>query len=250
MAEEQSKEPLANLKAKWPYGPKLWNEIAALQGHKAFLVSFSRGKDSIALSIALRDAGYDLRPFYLETVPGLSFVEESLDYYERVLFKRHIVRVIHPTFCLQLAEATFQPPHWLATAEAMGGVALDYADVQRYVAEQEELPEETWTCVGTRASDSVMRRKHFAIKGPCTPSKRTFAAIWEWNIAMVAAALERSGIRLPVDYQFMGKSLDGLQGEFVGPMKRHFPSDYKKLLEFFPLLEAEVFRYEKAWGKE
>lgn len=54
----------------------------ARQG-RPVLLAFSRGKDSIAAWLALRDAGVDVRPFHLYLVPGFTFVEESLAEYER-----------------------------------------------------------------------------------------------------------------------------------------------------------------------
>src|SRR5208283_3438520 len=94
-------EPLAVLKAKWPSGKKLWDECAK-DGDGKFVISFSRGKDSIALSLALMEAGYECIPFFCDRVPGISFIDESLDYYERKLFKRKIIRAIHPSTARQL----------------------------------------------------------------------------------------------------------------------------------------------------
>jgi hypothetical protein len=46
------------------------------------LLAFSRGKDSIATALAPRGR-IDVVPFTYIHVPGLSFVEESLAYYEK-----------------------------------------------------------------------------------------------------------------------------------------------------------------------
>jgi hypothetical protein len=66
--------------------PQSAEVIARLRAEdRPVLLSFSRGKDSIAAWIALRDAGIDVRPFYLYAIPGLlSFEAESLAYFEDV----------------------------------------------------------------------------------------------------------------------------------------------------------------------
>ena len=245
---EADSEPLAALKAKWPHGAALWRECAADQKGGPFLVSFSRGKDSIAASLALLEAGYELVPFYCERVPGISFVEESLDYFERHLFKRHIIRALHPSTAGQLKSGTFHPPHYLPIDEALGVADFTYADVQSLVILKEKLSPRTWSATGLRAADSQMRRKSIAIRGPKAPGKRTVAAIWDWNLERVTQIITRAGIKLPADYQLYGRTFDGLMGEFVAPLKKHFPADYAKVLELFPLVEAEVFRYERAHG--
>jgi hypothetical protein len=48
------------------------------------LLAFSRGKDSIAVALALRD-DIEVIPFHYDDLPGLEFVEESLAYYEKNL---------------------------------------------------------------------------------------------------------------------------------------------------------------------
>lgn len=60
------------------------------------LLAFSTGKDAIGAYIQLRRHFTDIIPFYLYLVPGLEFVEESLDYYEGILGRR-ILRLPHPS---------------------------------------------------------------------------------------------------------------------------------------------------------
>lgn len=87
-----------------------WSRAAAIAEVRALtdvaLLAFSRGKDSIATWLTLRDAGFRVVAFHMEIVPGLSFVEESLKYYED-LFGQHIYRVLHPNLY-----------HWIATGVA------------------------------------------------------------------------------------------------------------------------------------
>ena len=52
------------------------------------LLAFSRGKDSIAAWLAPRDAGVEVIPYHLYLIPGLSFVDESLAWFEDWLVRR------------------------------------------------------------------------------------------------------------------------------------------------------------------
>lgn len=233
----------------WPTGEGLFRQLADEQGGRAFLLSFSRGKDSIAAAIALQDAGFPVVPFYCERIPGLSFVDESLDYYERELFGGlKIVKAMHPATARQLKAGTFHPPHFLPVDDAMGLAEFEYADVQAVAGFNAGLPEKTFTATGLRAADSVLRRTNFAKSGPTNRTKRTFGPIWDWNLDRVMDVITGRGVKLPADYRLFGRTFDGLMGEFLAPLKWHLPADYAKVLELFPLADVEVWRYEKAHG--
>jgi hypothetical protein len=235
--------------ASWPVGPELFAQCAAESGSKAFLLSFSRGKDSICCAIALQEAGYEIIPFFAERIPGLSFVEESLAYYERELFGgRHIIRALHPATAAQMREFVHQPPHYIPVAVCCGMADYTYQDVQSLIIKREKLAPGTLTAVGLRAADSILRRTNIARQGPVNRTKKTFMPIWNWNKADLIGALTRRGIKLPADYALFNRTFDGLMAEFLVPLKRDLPKDYARVLELFPLAEAEVWRYEHAHG--
>lgn len=227
---------------KHPRGPAWWRELADAQGSDAFVIAFSGGKDSVACALALRDAGYDLHPVAYTEIPGMSFVDETLDTYERTLFGgRHIVRVMHPSFCKSILLGHYQPPHRLPLTEAMG---FDYADVdvQAMLIGEQGLPEGTMTAIGVRAADNILRRKIIAVNGPVAARKGQFYAIWDWTIDRTATTISRSGVKLPPDYRLWPHSFAFGSDFFLG-VRQHFPGDWARLLEWFPLAEAEVFRH-------
>jgi hypothetical protein len=57
-------------------GDELIAEYKRRYGDKT-LLAFSRGKDSIATALALRDK-IEVIPFHYDDLPGLEFIEESL----------------------------------------------------------------------------------------------------------------------------------------------------------------------------
>ncbi len=88
-------------------GQDLLDFVKAERGD-TLLLSFSRGKDSIAAWLYLRDH-FTIVPYYLYLVPGMSWEEESLTYYEEV-FGQHIIRLPHPLFYKLLHDFVWQTP--------------------------------------------------------------------------------------------------------------------------------------------
>lgn len=210
------------------------------------LLAFSAGKDSIAAWLAIRDQFEGVVPVYRYLIPDLEFVEESLLYYER-FFATKIRRYPHPSFYRLLSNMVLQAPQNCVVIErhAVALDAYDYADSNRQVCEDAGLPVTTLCASGVRSADSIMRRIHFQKHGPITESARAWYPIWDWRKEALLQAFRRARVRMPQDYRLFGRSFDGIDYRFLAPIKRHFPSDYQRILEWFPLAEAELFRFER-----
>ncbi len=225
-----------------PRGKELIDLYRQQFGERCVL-AFSRGKDSIATYLAIRDH-LDVIPVHYTDIPGLTFIEESLDYYERALFKRHIIRMPHPALFRKLNASVFIT---LAQAEVVAAANLQepsYADIHNMVCRQEGASTDILGAVGVRAADSPLRRTSVVKHGVIRPRTKAFWPIWDWSKGQTLAAIRDANISLPMDYVWWGRSFDGLDARFLVIMKREAPDDYKKVLEWFPLVEAEVMRYE------
>jgi hypothetical protein len=207
------------------------------------LLAFSRGKDSLAAWLALRDAGVDVRPFHLYLVPGLEFVEESLAECER-FFGREIVQLPHPSLYRWLNTLMFQPPERIRVLEAAQLPEPDYTDISRLLCERvfDLDPARTYTADGVRAADSPNRRTAMKGRGPWRESVRKVSPVWDWRIRHVRDALAQHRCPLPVEYEWFGRSFDGLDRRFLAPIKKHRPRDYARILDWFPLADLELFR--------
>jgi hypothetical protein len=225
-------------------GKALIQEYRRRYGDKTVL-AFSRGKDSIGCHLAIRDH-LDVTPVHYIIVPGLSFIDESLDHYERALFGgQHIVRLPHPSFYRHLNNYLFQTPGHAEVIEAAALADITYKDVHQMIVEQESLPTPILCANGVRAADSPQRRMALTNGGPIRASADAWWPIWDWNKAKLLDEIERAGISLPIDYLLFGRSFDGLDARFLVPLKQQRPADYKRLLEWYPLADVEVFRYER-----
>lgn len=211
------------------------------------LVAFSGGKDAIATELALREAGIETRLAYLYLVPGgresgLAFVEDGLDRLEQQLGKR-IVRYPHPSIYRLLNALVFQPPERCAIIEAARLPEPSYEEVWDLIREDMGLPADTWVADGVRAADSIVRRASFVRHGVMKPKGRKVSPIADWLKAEVMEIIDRHKVDLPVDYEWFGRSFDGIDYRFLEPLSRHAPDDYRRVLDWFPLAEMELIRH-------
>lgn len=143
-------------------------------------LSFSRGKDSIASWLVLRDEGWDVRPFSYTWIPGGLRVEnESLAYYERA-FGCPILRLTHPMFYDLIDNGVYQHPGRWAVLDEIGVPQVGY-DALNEMA-REELGVE-WLAMGTRAVDSHRRRIAIERHGPVSEVRRTWQPIYDMRMA-------------------------------------------------------------------
>lgn len=211
------------------------------------ILAFSCGKDSIAAWLQMRRHFKRIVPYYCYCVPGLDFVEDSLRYYED-FFQTRIYRLPHRSFWAWMAEGLFQPPERITTIEDFDMPAFDDAILGEVIRQAGSLPEGAYTGIGVRAADSPMRRVAIKRWGAVNHNSKQFYPVYDWKKADMLRELKASGVKLPVDYKLFGRTFDGLDYRFLAPIKEHFPEDYQRILEWFPLADLEFYRRELANG--
>lgn len=212
-------------------------------------LAFSAGKDSVATWLAIRGKFKRIIPYHMYLIPGLSFVEEGIAYYEKV-FRTKVLRLPHPSLHRMLNNFTFQPPERCAVIERAALPDFEYYDVFTALCDDYGLdPQEVMTASGVRAVDSPMRWMHFRKRGAITWSTRTFYPVFDWRKDYLIQQIREAKVKLPPEYKYFGRSFDGLDLRFLLPIREHFPKDYKKILRWFPLAELEIFRYEASKEK-
>lgn len=208
------------------------------------LIAFSTGKDAIGAMLAIREQFDSVTPFYMYTVPDLEFVEESLQYYER-FFQTRIVRMPHDSLYRMMNNMVFQPPDRQTYIRNLDLPMPERDDIAYAVAFDMGLdPDITYTAVGVRKNDSITRRMAINKYGTVNHTKQIYYPIAEWSKQDLIAAIKHAGVKLSKDYQLFGRSFDGLDLRFTYQIKKHYPRDYQKILEWFPLVEVELYRYE------
>lgn len=226
----------------WPRGNDLFKEIADVS--PKILLSFSLGKDSIGAWLALRDSRMfeEIIPFYGYLVPDLKFVEDSLSYYED-FFQTKIHRYPSPSFYRMLKSGTFMPLwHNRFMRELDLDPNWDYNDLAEIICEDLGLDEDTFVATGIRAIDNMSRLAAMKKVGPITWNLLKFHPIWDWNKNMLMTRIHRAEIDLPPDYLAFGRSYDGIDRRYIGPIKSLWPNDYNRIREFFPLVDTVLWR--------
>lgn len=206
------------------------------------ILAFSTGKDSLACWLTIREH-FNVIPHYQYSIPGLEFVDEALDYYER-FFSTKIIRLPHPRLHRLLNNLVFQTPERMLVIDQAGLPNHDYADIRQVLIEDNKLDPGTFVADGVRAADSPLRRIALSKYGPITWESRRFHPIWDMKKAQVLELFRKSGVKLTTDYKLFGRTFDGLDARFLVPLKQHRPRDYQRVLDWFPLAELEVYRWE------
>lgn len=220
-------------------------EVAKRQ--KKSLLAFSCGKDAVATWLAIREHFDEVVPYYLYLVPDLDFVNESIDYYER-FFGTKIVQLPHPSVHRMLNNFVFQPPQNCKVIEQAGLPDFDYLDIQAVMCERYNLPKKTLVADGVRAADSPMRRVAINTHGSISYKQLKYHPIWDWKKADLIECFKKHNVKLAVDYKIFGRSFDGIDLRFLYLIRQHFPKDYQKILDLYPLADLEIFRWECANG--
>lgn len=212
------------------------------------LLAFSTGKDSISAWLAMLDSGMPperIHPYYLYAVPppGLQFINDNLAYFED-FFQRRIVRYPHPSLYRFFYNFIFQPPQRRAVIEAAQLPEIDYPDVTNAIQVDKGIGPDLWIMDGVRATDSIIRRISVKRHGPMKFDSKKVSPIWDWRVSDVRNAMAYHDVKWPIDYDWFGRSWDGLDRRFVEPIVQNAPEDYEILKFWFPLIELELFHDE------
>jgi hypothetical protein len=206
------------------------------------ILAFSRGKDSIAAWLALREAGVEVLPYHMYLVPELRFVDESLAYFADFFGCGPILNLPHPSLYRWLDALVYQPPERCAVIDQVGIYAPEYTEINPMVREHFGLPPDTPVCNGVRAADSPNRRMAVKVHGPVNEKAATTQIVWDWKIADVRAAIAKHSVQLPPDYKWFGRSFDGIDARFTSKLKLYAPDDYERVLSWFPFADLDLYR--------
>lgn len=222
-------------------------ERLAAEG-KPVLVAFSGGKDAIATELALRDAGVETILVHLYLVPtgpdgvGLQFVDDGMAKLEEQLGKP-IHHYPHSSVYRLLNALVFQPPERCAIIEAAQLPEPTYEQLWSLIRQDLDLPADTWVADGVRAADSIVRRASLSRHGVMKPSNLKVSPIADWLKREVMDCISSHGVDLPIDYEWFGRSFDGIDYRFLAPIAEHSPEDFQRILAWYPLAELELIRH-------
>jgi hypothetical protein len=205
------------------------------------LVAFSTGKDALAVALALQDSGVRTELAYLYLCPGktpgstLGFIEDTLKYQEDKLGQK-IHRYPHPSLWRWINNLVCQSPDRIPIIAGAEYPAYTYADLWANIREDLGMPADALVADGVRAADSIVRRASLTRHGVLKPAGMKVSPIADWLKATVMDRIQDAGIDLPVDYEWFGRSFDGMDARFTVPLKTHAPADYDQFCHWFPMV--------------
>lgn len=220
---------------------QLCERIAKLDDNNVIL-NFSMGKESIACYYQLKKYFKNVHLIYKYLIPGLSFVQESIDYFE-TKFNQKIIQMPNIGFYRMINGNVFATPKHLEIIHGIGLPNHTYNDYEKLIRVDLNLPN-AFIGIGVRAADSPTRSMVVKMHGPVS-KRKTFYPIFDWKYEQLRNCLNDNNIKLPIDYELFGKSFDGIDYRFLKPIKENYPHDYETIKLYFPLVDLEILRYEK-----
>ena len=212
------------------------------------ILAFSRGKDSVTAWLKIRDHFDKVVPYFLYFVPGLEFIDKSVQYFEK-FFDTKIIQLPHPSTHRLLNNLVFQPPQNCAVIEQAKLPNFNYEDIRQAVIQISGVDKNTFVADGVRAADSPMRRIAISTHGTISHTQKKYHPVWDIKKQEIVDLFKKHSVKLPIDYELFGRSFDGIDLRFLLPLKKYLPHDYSRMLEFFPFADLEIYRWEAAHGK-
>ena len=218
----------------------LCKEIAKKSKGVCFL-GFSGGKDSVCAWLQLRKFFDTIIPFHCATIPGMSFREKALRYYEEE-FETHILRMMDASLTSDLIQGIYQLREDGPFISDQGWHRFDKLELVEFLRATYNLPR-AWCAFGIQASDSQDRRIQCVQYQGRHDSNKTFYPCWDWPHGKIIETVRESGLRLSSEYLYSCRTIEGTpSATYTTILREHFPADYKKLVDWYPLVEAKVCR--------
>jgi hypothetical protein len=206
-------------------------------------IGFSTGKDSLVGYDIMQKSGINIIPVYFYIVPKIKFIEANLKMYEDY-YQVHIIRLPHPMLTDYINYTIFQPLHKAIDMSQYYSKNLGFKGYLDWYFEKEGI-DCHWDANCMKMADSINRRLLMRGKPDIDEEKKiiyiakylTDHDCWEY--------IHDNKIPITKDYEIFGRSADDLMNyQYLIGIKKFYPKDYQTIIEYFPLAEMEILRYE------
>lgn len=197
------------------------------------IVAFSGGKESIVTLDLCCKYFKNVTAFFMYIVPGLSFQERTLSWYENK-YDLEITRLPHMDAAAFFRYGCFRKEDYTFPIVSIN-------DIYHYVRLETDM---WWIAAGERINDSIVRRAMMKKSGSIDVQRGRFYPISAWNKKEVLDYIKYHKLYLGQDSRKMGFSFKSLEGRELYMVRENFPDDYEKILHLYPFAEASVKRYE------
>lgn len=206
-------------------------------------IGFSTGKDSLVGYDILIKSGINVIPVYFYIVPQIEFIENNLKMYED-FYKTKIIRLPHPMLTDYINYGLFQPLHRVIDFSQYYTQNIGFHGILKWFFEKKKIiVEYDANCM--KMSDSINRRLLLRNKSDIDTKEKiiyigkylTNDDCWHY--------IHENKIPITKDYEIFGRSADDLMNyQYLTGIKKFYPNDYQKIIQYFPLVEMELLRYQ------
>lgn len=226
-----------------PESRELCQKVA--QRTDTVLLGFSRGKDSIATVLWLKEFFPRIILFHKDGCPGMPFVDRSLAYYEGV-FDLEIDRCYPSDLFTYIGGMRYQlieDEDFIDDLD-LGQFIYDHDDLTAWIRAKHKAPH-AWLAWGLSYKDNLMRAVRTNLRDGWIEDAQVFYPIFDWTRNDILGAIETSGVKLPEDYHYANRSFnDMVNSRHFERMATQSPKDWEAVKTVFPLIDAARARLE------
>ncbi len=220
-----------------PESRELCQKVA--QRTDTVLLGFSRGKDSIATVLWLKEFFPRIILFHKDGCPGIPFVEQSLTYYEDV-FGVEIDRCYPSDLFTYIGSMRYQlieDEDFIDDLD-LGQFTYEHDDLTAWMRAKHKAPH-AWLAWGLSYKDNLMRAVRSNLRDGWIEDKQVFYPIFDWARNDILGAIETAGVKLPGDYLYANRSFnDTVNSRHFERMATQSPKDWDAVRLLFPLIDA------------
>ncbi len=209
-------------------------------------VSFSGGRDSLAVLDLCKQHFQTIHAYWMYVVPGLEFQEKYLQYIER-RYSISIIRIPHWILANMFRRGVLRHP----TNASMSLRRTRIRHVDAYIRKKLDS-ESLYIASGEKYADSLERNTQIVQCGGISTIRHRIYPIGFWTHYDVQSYVARQNIVMPPDYRLRPQVSSRRRGQFgslltfdeIIPIRDNFPDDYERICKYFPQLPAQMARYE------
>lgn len=203
------------------------------------IVFYSGGKDSaVTLDLCCKYFEH-VDVVFMYYVPGLSFQDRIIRWAE-AKYGVKVIRLPHFELSQFLRYGSFRPMD-------LDVPVVSIRDVYTYAR---SITQTWWIAAGERISDSIIRRAMIKQSGSIDVGRGRFYPIAEWRKSDIMGYIKQNRLMVSPESATLGFSFRSLQPKDLILIKQHYPDDFVRITNYFPLAEASIRHYEYFGRKE
>src|SRR5262249_8288510 len=198
-------------------------------------VAFSTGKDALVVLDVASCMGFKLAGYFMYLVPGLRCQESYLKLIE-ARYRIEILRVPH----LALSELIKSNTYRFDSAPGEKVQYTEFRDLRAYVRKQTG---NDWIISGEKKTDSLQRRGMLSDFNCIDEKNQNAFPLADWSDKRVWTYINLH--RLPICPTYGAHAIHSYEPhdpKAILAMQAHYPDDVERVLEYFPLLRAEIVK--------